>query len=103
MQTTVLRSNKLPAWDDRLVTVLHRVASQHPSQDSEIAVAFSDDYGEIYRTATINGARQLARLGRELNAFGLVPRAGPDNSPQGGIAIVFSLGGSHTQSAAAEG
>jgi len=88
---TVLRSNRLPFWDDRLVTVLHRVASLHPSQDAEIAVAFSDEVGEIYRTATINGARQLARLGRELNALGLVPRAAPANSPQAGVAIVFGL------------
>ena len=91
MQTIVLRSNKLPSWDDRLVTVLHRVACVHPSQDSEIAIAFSDELGEIYRTATINGARQLARLGQELKALGLVPRAAPGNSPQAGVAIVFSL------------
>lgn len=90
MQTIVLRSNKLPSWDDRLVTALHRVASLHPSQDSEIAVAFSDEVGEIYRTATINGARQLARLGRELNGLGLVPRTAPGNSPQAGVVIVFS-------------
>lgn len=93
MQTAVIRSNELPPWDDRLVIVLHRVASLHPSQDSEIAVAFRDEVGEIYRTATINGARQLARLGQELKALGLVPRAAPGNSPQAGVAIVFSLHG----------
>jgi hypothetical protein len=91
MQTTALRSNKLPRWDEQLVTVLHRVASLHPSQDSEIEVAFSDEAGEIYRTATINGARQLACLGRELNALSLVPRAAPAISPQASVAIVFSL------------
>lgn len=91
MQTTVLRANKLPWWDEQLVTVLYRVASLHPSQDLAIAVAFSDEAGEVYRTATINGARQLACLGRELNALSLVPRAARANSPQASVAVVFGL------------
>lgn len=91
MQTTVLRSNELPWWDEQLVIVLHHIASLHPSQDSEIAVAFSDEAGEVYRTATINGARQLACLGRALNALSVVPQAAPATWSKAGVAIVFSL------------
>lgn len=93
MHTAVLRLNRLPSWDDQVVTALHRVASMHPSRESAIAVTFSDQGGEIYRTATINGVLQFAKLEQELRAIGLTAGAAPHEKSQVAGVVNFLCSG----------
>jgi hypothetical protein len=71
VQTTVLKLTNLPPRDAEVVTALHRVSCLHPSQDQDVAVAFTDYAGRVYRTAVINGAQQLAQSEHEVHALGL--------------------------------